>query len=111
MEKQLAKEHIAKISKASTYFIFKNGKIKDLYEEGKISDNELKEMQEYMQNHLAYLYEVLLEENNIKKFDLIVQTMSKFYINDDTDVILEDGGFDEFYNQLFPKVSSSLKMK
>lgn len=111
MDKQLAKDHIAAISKASTYFIFRNGKVKDLHKEGKISDEDMKEMQIYMQNHLAYLYEVLLEENNVKKFDLIVQTMSKFYINDDTEVVLEDGGFEDFYNQLFPKVSTTLKMK
>lgn len=111
MDKKLAKEHIAKISKASTYFIFRNGNVKKLHEDGKITDDELKEMQIYIQNHLAYLYEVLLEENDIKKFDLIVQTMSNFYINDDTDVFLEDAGFDDFYNQLFPKVSQTLKMK
>lgn len=56
-----------------------------------------------MENHLAYLYTILLEENNLQKFDLIVQTMSKFYVNDDYKVILEDGGFDNFYNKLFPK--------
>ncbi|MGL4451941.1 MAG: hypothetical protein ACRCTZ_12190 [Sarcina sp.] len=111
MDNKLAKEHIAAIAKASTYFIFRNGKIKDLNEQGKVSDEDVKEMQIYMQNHLAYLYEVLLEENNIKKFDLIVQTMSKFYINDDSKVMLEDSGFDNFYNQLFPSVDSSLKMK
>lgn len=111
MENKLAKDHIARITKASTYFIFRNGKVKQLHEDGKISDDEIKEMQIYMQNHLAYLYEVLLEENDIKKFDLIVQTMSKFYINDDTKVEIEDGGFDDFYNQLFPKVSQTLKMK
>ena len=111
MDNKLAKEHIAAIAKASTYFIFRNGKIKELNEQGKVTDDELKEMQIYMQNHLAYLYEVLLEENNIKKFDLIVQTMSKFYINDDSEVRLEDSGFDNFYNQLFPTVDSSLKMK
>lgn len=68
-------------------------------------------MQIYMQNHLAYLYEVLLEENNIKKFDLIMQTMEKFYMNDQSEVLLEDSGFDNFYNGLFPSVDSTLKMK
>ncbi|MGL4740402.1 MAG: hypothetical protein ACRC41_06290 [Sarcina sp.] len=111
MDNKLAKEHIARIAKASTYFIFRNGKIKELAENGKIEDEDVKEMQMYMQNHLAYLYEVLLEENNIQKFDLIMQTMEKFYMNDDTVVELEDGGFDNFYNQLFPKVSPTLKMK
>ncbi|MGL4763287.1 MAG: hypothetical protein ACRC6T_17250 [Sarcina sp.] len=111
MDNKLAKEHIATIAKASTYFIFRNGKIKELNEQGKVSDDEVKEMQLYMQNHLAYLYEVLLEENNVKKFDLIVQTMSKFYINDESEVKLEDSGFENFYNQLFPTVDSSLKMK
>lgn len=111
MENKLAKEHIARIAKASTYFIFRNGSVKELNQAGKINDEELKKMQIYMQNHLAYLYEVLLEENNIKKFDLIMQTMEKFYMNDQLEVLLEDSGFDNFYNGLFPSVDSSLKMK
>ena len=103
MENKIAKEHIEKITKASTYFIFRNGPIKELLENKKISEEDVKNMQIYMENHLAYLYEVLLEENNLQKFDLIVQTMSKFYVNDEFKVTLDDGGFDNFYNKLFPK--------
>ena len=103
MENKIAKEHIEKITKATTYFIFRNGPIKELLENKKISEEDVKNMQIYMENHLAYLYEVLLEENNLQKFDLIVQTMSKFYVNDEFKVTLDDGGFDNFYNKLFPK--------
>lgn len=100
------KEHIAKIAKASTYFIFRNGPVNKLLKENKISDEELKEMQEYMQNHLAYLYEVLLEEGNLKKYELIMNTMNQFYVNDNTKVELVDDGFDSLYDQLFPKSSN-----
>lgn len=106
MENKIPAEYISNIAKASAYFAFRNGPIKNLNKEGKLSDDEVKEIQEYMQNHLAYLYTVLLEENNIKKFDLIVQTMNKFYVNDDSSVLLEDDGFNNFYEGLFPKVNN-----
>lgn len=106
MEERLPKEYIANIAKSSTYFALMNGPIKDLHKEGKINDEELRNVQTYMENHLAYLYTVLLEENNIKKFDLIVSTMNKFYVNDEIQVKLEDGGFENFYNGLFPAVNN-----
>ena len=98
MKDTKTKEHIARIAKASTYFIFRNGPVNKLHKENKVSDEELKEMQEYMQNHLAYLYEVLLEEGNLKKYEIVM--------NDDTEVVLADEGFDSLYDQLFPKSSN-----
>ena len=106
MEEKLPKEYIANIAKASTYFTLMNGPIKDLNKDGKISAEELRNIQSYMENHLAYLYTVLLEENNLKKFELIVSTMTKFYVNDEIPVKLEDGGFENFYNGLFPAVNN-----
>lgn len=103
-----AKDYIKEITKASTYFIFRNGPVKKLYEEGKLTDEEFKDIQEYLQNHLAYLYNVLLEENNVKKFDLITSTMNKFYVNDPSEIEMNDDGFDNFYNSLFnPNESNS----
>ena len=67
MTNRLPKEYIAQIAKASTYFAFKNGPIKELIKNNKISEEDLKDIQKYMDDHLAYLYTVLLEENNIKK--------------------------------------------
>lgn len=111
MENRIPKDYIIRITKASTYFIFRNGPIKRLYEEGKLKDSDVKEMQKYMQNHLSYLYNVLLEENNLKKFDLIVATMDKFYINDNEEIQLEDDGFDNFYNKLFNEVIETINIK
>ncbi|WP_300348850.1 hypothetical protein [Clostridium sp.] len=106
MSDKTAKEHIARIAKGSAYFIFKNGPVNKLHKENRISDEEIKNMQEYLQNHLAYLYEVLLEEGNLKKYELVMNTMNQFYVNDDTEVTLEDEGFDSLYEQLFPKSSN-----
>ncbi|MGL5353178.1 MAG: hypothetical protein ACRDA5_07615 [Clostridium sp.] len=111
MEANIPKEYISKITKASAYFVFRNGPVKALNESGKINDEELKEMQIYMQNHLAYLYNVLLEESDLKKFDLIVTTMSKFYVNDEEDVKIDDEGFDTFYKKLFPDPVSQIKIQ
>ena len=106
MTNRLPKEYIAQIAKASTYFAFKNGPIKELIKNNKISEEDLKDIQKYMDDHLAYLYTVLLEENNIKKFDLIVNTMNKFYVNETEEVVIKDDGFDKFYDSLFPKTNN-----
>ena len=48
----------------------------------------------------------LLEENNLKKFDLVVGTMNNFYVNDNENIELCDDGFDKFFEGLFPKTSN-----
>ena len=106
MNNRKPQEYIANIAKASSYFAFKNGPIKELCKEGKISEEEMNNIQSYMQNHLAYLYNVLLEENNLKKFDLVVGTMNNFYVNDNENIELCDDGFDKFFEGLFPKTSN-----
>ena len=106
MDNKKPQEYIANIAKASSYFAFKNGPIKDLCKEGKISEEEINNIQSYMQNHLAYLYTVLLEENNLKKFDLVISTMNKISDYDKEEVLLADDGFDKFYENLFPQVSN-----
>lgn len=106
MENKVPKEYIANIAKASTYFTFRNGPVKDLHKEGKLTDEDIKKLQMYMENHLAYLYNVLLEENNLKKFELVTNTMNKFYVSDSEKVVMDDDGFDNLYNQLFPKTSN-----
>ncbi|MBY0756695.1 hypothetical protein K5V21_14695 [Clostridium sardiniense] len=113
MKNKEIKDYLKDITKASAYFIFRNGPVKKLYEDGKLTDEEVKDMQEYLQNHLAYLYNVLLEEGNIKKFDLITSTMNKFYVNDESNIEIKDDGFDNFYKSLFePKtVDTGIKFK
>ena len=106
MDNKKPQEYIANIAKASSYFAFKNGPIKELHASGKISEEEMNKLQEYMQNHLAYLYTVLLEENNLKKFDLIISTMNKFYVDDKQEVLLEDDGFNKFFDNFFPQTSN-----
>ena len=109
MINNIPKEYISRISKASTYFAFRNGPVKKLYEEGKISEKDLKEIKIYMENHLAYLFNILLEENNINKFDLVISTMDKFYVNDNEDIKLDDDGFESLYNNLF-NINTGIKL-
>lgn len=111
MESNIPAEYISKIAKASTYFVFRNGPVKELHKEGKVTDDDVKKMQIYMQNHLAYIYNVLLEENDLKKFDLVITTMSKFYVNDNEEVNMDDDGFETFYKKLFPPVTSGIKIQ
>ena len=106
MENKIPKDYISNIAKSSTYFAFKNGPIKEFVSEGRLTEEDILKIQVYMENHLAYLYNILLEENDLKKFELVVNTMNKFYVNDEEKVIMEDDGFDNFYKQLFPPVNN-----
>ena len=94
-------KYIEDIARSSAYFSFNNGPVKELLNEGKITKEELKNIQIYMQNHLAYLYTVILEENNLKKFDLVMSTMDKFYVDNKEEVIIQDDGFDNLFKSLF----------
>lgn len=107
------KDYIKNITKASAYFIFRNGPVKKLYEEGKLTDEDVRNMQEHLQDHLAYLYDVLLDQNNLQKFELITTTMNNFYVNDDSDVEMKDGGFELMYEGLFgnSEKSSGIQIK
>jgi hypothetical protein len=111
VDNNIPKEYIERITKATAYFIFRNGPIKKLKEENKVSDEEVKEMQRYMQNHLAYLYNVLFEENDLNKFNLIVSTMDKFYINDEEKIIMEDDEFEKIYINLFKTINNGIDLK
>lgn len=109
MENKQAKEYISNITKASAYYIFRNGPAKDLLKDKKLTDTDIKEMQEYLEGHLSYLYTILLDESNLKKFELVMSTMNKFYVNDQEEIELMDEGFENLYEQLFPKSNINIK--
>ena len=48
MENKLPKEYIEKITKASSYFVFRNGPIKELLDNKKVSQEDVKNIQIYM---------------------------------------------------------------
>lgn len=45
MKERIPKDYLVRITKASTYFIFRNGPVKKLYDEGKLEDSDIREMQ------------------------------------------------------------------
>lgn len=111
MDENILSPQIQNITKGSAYFILKNGPIKDLIADEKISIEDATAIQEYLQNHLSYLYKILLEENNIQKFELVVNTMNKFYVNDSTEISIKDDGFDAIYKSLFQPKPSNISIK
>ena len=48
MDNKIPKDYIANIAKATAYFAFRNGPVKDLNKNGKLSDDEVKSLQLYM---------------------------------------------------------------
>lgn len=64
-------ENINKIAKAITHFIFRNGPVEDMHTNKQLSQNDMKTLNKFMVNRLAYVIDLLLSEKWVE-FGLFV---------------------------------------
>jgi hypothetical protein len=57
-------KNIDKIAKAITHYIFRNGPVEDMHADpdSQLSDKDMKILNKYMVNRLAYIFKLLIEE-------------------------------------------------
>ncbi len=61
-ERLLKEENIDGIAKALTHYAFRNGPVEDMHADGKLSQNDMKELNKYMVNRLAGILVAIYEE-------------------------------------------------
>ncbi|MEI3612511.1 hypothetical protein [Pseudogracilibacillus sp. SO30301A] len=63
-EEVFTKENLDKISKAITHFAFRNGPIEDMhaYPNNQLSENDMKVLNKFMVNRLAYIFDLIIDE-------------------------------------------------
>jgi len=94
----LTNENISKISKAVVHFAFRHGPIEDMHTDTKknITDENMKKLNKYMVNRIAYLFTLVLEDRWMEFNFLVEQSDSMFGDNWD-EAIPDDGGMKELF--------------
>lgn len=101
-EEMLTSANITKISKAITYFAFRNGPIEDMHADPKkrITDNDMQLLNQFMVNRLAYVF-TLINENKWIEFSHLVEGMKGEFDHDWDAVIPDDGNNKELFESIF----------
>lgn len=94
----LTKENINKISKALTHFAFRNGPIEDMHAdpEKNITDEDMKKLNKYMVNRLAYVFTLIIEEK-WGELNFLVEQTDLMFGGEWDNAIPDDGGNNELF--------------
>ena len=88
----LTNKNINMISKAITHFAFRNGPIEDMHAHpnNQLSEADMKSLNKFMVNRLAYIFTLIIEERWIE-FDILVRNICGVYGHDWDEAEPDDG--------------------
>ncbi|MFB6468851.1 hypothetical protein ACE38V_19015 [Cytobacillus sp. Hz8] len=89
----LTDDNITKIAKAITHFIFRNGPIEDMHADvnKNITDKDMKILNKYMVNRLAYII-ILIKENRWFELNFLVNQFDFLFGQNWDNAKPDDGG-------------------
>ena len=89
----LRAENISLITKALTHFTFRNGPIEDMHAHpnNQLSEEDMKTLNKFMVNRLAYIFTLIIEERWIE-FDYLVRGIDRIYGHSWNEAEPDDGG-------------------
>ncbi len=94
-KKQLFKDQdINMISKALTHFAFRNGPVEGMHADGKLSEEDMKILNKFMVNRLAYVFELILNDR-WGMFDYLVKSIDRWYGHDWDKAEPDSGSMDQ----------------
>jgi len=102
MKREIFKEkNISTIAKAITHFAFRNGPIEDIHadEAKKITDEDMKRLNKFMVNRLAYVFSLIVKEEWVKLAHLI-QLKDSMFGSDWDEAIPDDGGMERIFKEM-----------
>jgi len=78
--KILNKDNLNMISKAITHFAFRNGPVEDMHADpnSQLSEADMKTLNKFMVNRLAYVFTLIIEERWLE-FDFLIRSTDQFY--------------------------------
>lgn len=92
-------KNINKIAKAITHFAFRNGPVEDMHANGKLTESDMKILNKFMVNRLAYIFSLIIKEEWIK-FNFLVNMTDNFYGRHWDPAEPDDGGTEEIIKKL-----------
>lgn len=74
------KENITMIAKAITHFAFRNGPVEEMHAHpnNQLSDSDMKILNKFMVNRMAYIFQIIIEERWIE-FDFLIRNTDRWY--------------------------------
>lgn len=109
--KRQASEFVNAIAKALTHFAFRNGPVEDMHAKGKLTQKDMKTLNKFMVNRMAYAIDLLFSDDTIDKFNSLVYFHDRNYGHEWDYAKLDDGDFEEiyerYYERLFEEVSAT----
>lgn len=89
----LKSENINMISKAITHFAFRNGPVEDMHAHpnNQLSETDMKILNKFMVNRLAYVFTLIIEDRWIE-FDFLIRNTDWMYGHEWDEAEPDDGG-------------------
>ncbi|UQZ84611.1 hypothetical protein SK3146_03866 [Paenibacillus konkukensis] len=87
------KDNLGMIAKAITQFAFRNGPVEDMHAHpnNQLSENDMKTLNKFMVNRMAYIFQLIIEERWIE-FDFLIRNTDRWYGHGWDDAEPDDGG-------------------
>ncbi|WP_083659881.1 MULTISPECIES: hypothetical protein [Paenibacillus] len=71
----LVDENIDMISKAVAHFAFRNGPIEDMHADGQLSESDMKKLNKFVHNRLAYVFQLIVQDRWLE-LDFLIKSRS-----------------------------------
>lgn len=99
-EKILVADNIDMISKAITHFAFRNGPVEDMHADpnSQLSESDMKTLNKYMVNRLAYVFTLIIE-NRWMEFDYLIKSIDFWSGHNWDEAEPDDGGIREEFEE------------
>ncbi|MCR8845307.1 hypothetical protein NQ117_16605 [Paenibacillus sp. SC116] len=88
----LVDENLTMIAKALTHFAFRNGPIEDMHANpnNQLSDSDMKTLNKFMVNRIAYIFKLIIEKRWIE-LDFLIRQIDRWYGHGWDAAIPDDG--------------------
>lgn len=99
-EKILVEDNIDMISKAITHFALRNGPVEDMHADpdSQLSESDMKTLNKYMVNRLAYVFKLIIE-NRWMEFDYLIKSIDFWSGHNWDKAEPDDGGIREEFEE------------
>ena len=61
MNNRIDKEFLHLLTNAATHYAFRNGPVENMHADGKLSDEDMKTLNKYMMDRLAFVFKMIME--------------------------------------------------
>lgn len=100
----LDENNLTMISKAITHFAFRNGPIEDMHAapNNQLSEEDMKTLNKFMVNRLAYIFKLVIEERWME-FDFLIKSTDRLYGHLWDEAEPDDGGTRKIIEMMLKK--------